>query len=68
MNIGNRHPNLVDVNGDGVPDYLENIIKNEDPEAIKSYADSVLSDLHIDTDSDGIPDSDDSMDRTDSAA
>lgn len=67
IDIGNTHPNLVDANDDGIPDYLEAIIENDDPEDIKQYAENALADLFEDTDNDGVPDSDDSMDRTDSA-
>lgn len=67
IDIGNTHPNLVDSDDDGVPDYLQSIIDNEDPEEIQRYAETALSELHTDTDGDGIPDSDDSMDQTSSA-
>ena len=67
IDIGNTHPNLVDANDDGVPDYLETLIDTEDSQAIQEYSQNALDALHIDSDDDGIPDSDDSMDRTNSA-
>jgi len=65
---------IEDLNGDGVPDYIQDLITAadnnesiEDLERIQDYSDDILEQLGRDSDGDGIPDSDDTMDNTDSA-
>jgi hypothetical protein len=44
-----------------------NLIPTDNTGSLVDYSDDVLSELYIDSDGDGIPDVDDSMDNTDSA-
>ncbi|MDR2639899.1 MAG: hypothetical protein LBC61_00745 [Candidatus Peribacteria bacterium] len=49
----------MDANGNGIPDYMDELLENQ--ELQKEYSNSVLEDLYIDSDNDGIPDDEDSF-------
>ncbi len=67
---------MTDEDNNGVPDYLDrlliedasgNIIPTDDASVLQDHARASLDTLQVDTDNDGIPDSDDAMDTHDSA-
>lgn len=67
IDIGNTFPELTDSDGNGVPDYLQDLLAADDIESIKEYADEANMERNKDSDSDGIPDRDDAMDNTNGA-
>jgi uncharacterized repeat protein (TIGR01451 family) len=83
IDVGNNFPELSDEDGNGVPDYLDNLLDAEssitgqvvggtDPvsddfQTVLNYGEEILEEMWLDSDGDGIPDSDDTMDNTDSA-
>lgn len=54
--------NTIDTNGNGVPDYIDDLVNNEDDRL--EYAESILEEFHQDSDNDGIPDRDDRLPKT----
>jgi uncharacterized repeat protein (TIGR01451 family) len=69
IDVGNSFPELTDEDGNGVPDYLDSML-GEDDESLQrviDYGEEIREELWFDSDGDGIPDSDDTMDNTDSA-
>lgn len=77
IDVGNSFPELVDLDNNGIPDYLEtlletdsegNIVPTGDFGAIEDYSTDILWGLAVDTDGDGIPDSDDSLSNTDAGS
>lgn len=69
IDVGNSFPELHDENNNGVPDYLEDILNDdsENLDVVLDYAEEIMEELWRDSDGDGIPDSDDNMDNSDSA-
>jgi uncharacterized repeat protein (TIGR01451 family) len=68
VDLSNTFPDLIDADEDGMPDYLQTLLSDEVTEdQIQDYSEEILEDLWVDSDSDGVPDTDDSMDNTDSA-
>ncbi len=74
--------NIEDSNWDGVPDYISDLLSSaqnagatenvddisaSDLDRIRDYSDDILTELWVDSDGDGIPDSDDTMDNTSGA-
>lgn len=54
--------NTIDTDGNGVPDYIDDLANNEDDR--RDYAEDILEEFHQDSDNDGIPDRDDRLPNT----
>lgn len=78
IEVWSQFGDVEDLDWDGIPDYIQDLLSasettnpswmsDDDLERIKEYGDEILSELGLDSDNDGIPDSDDSMDNTSSA-
>lgn len=66
VDVGSTFPDLLDADEDGIPDYLQSLIDDNVTDAqIQEYSDQILEEIGADTDGDGIPDADDTMDETD---
>ena len=61
---GNLSDTAIDENGNGVPDYIDNLNSGWD-DVVQGYMQGLLNDFNVDTDSDGIPDRDDSAPNID---
>jgi uncharacterized repeat protein (TIGR01451 family) len=83
IEVGNSFPELTDEDGNGVPDYLDSLLAAEsnildeshdgedsvsdELQTVLDYGSEIIQELWHDSDGDGIPDRDDTMDSTDSA-
>ena len=58
----NLEQNTVDTDKNWVPDYIDKLLNPSDTTALKAYSQTQLSNMNSDSDSDGLPDDEDSFD------